>query len=197
MQSTPFGQFRTNSPCNVCNGSGKVIKSPCSKCDGKGKVRRKITKKVNIPAGINEGQTIPVDGAGSVGFRGGANGDLYVNVHIRPHQLFERRGTSVLCSIPITFVQAALGAKVVVPTLHGNVEMTVPEGTQPNTTFTLKGKGIPDINTKKKGDLIIKVIVETPRNLNNKQKELLLAFSESLGENNSGKKQKFFKKFFK
>ena len=195
VQSTPFGQFQTNSPCNVCGGTGKVIKSPCSKCDGKGKVRRKITKKVHIPAGINEGQTIPVEGAGSVGFRGGANGDLYVNVHIRPHQLFERRGTSVLCSIPITFVQAALGAKVVVPTLHGNVEMTVPEGTQPNTTFTLKGKGIPELYSKRTGDQYVTVVVEVPKNLSNEQKEILEKFAETTDDKQYNKKKKFGDKF--
>ncbi|MFA7636321.1 MAG: molecular chaperone DnaJ [Monoglobales bacterium] len=194
VQRTPFGQFQTTQPCSACNGSGKIIKEKCPTCDGKGKVRRKVTEKVNIPSGIDDGQTISVSGKGDAGSRGGPSGDLYVTVHIRPHAIFERQGTSVLCSIPITFVQAALGAEIDVPTIHGKVKMTIPEGTQPNTEFRLRGKGIPHLGTKTPGDQYVTIIVEVPKNLNSEQKETLQKFAQQLSDKNYNKKKKFSEK---
>lgn len=194
VQRTPFGQFQTTQPCSVCGGSGKIIKEKCSTCDGKGKVRRKVTETVNIPAGIDDGQTISVGGKGDAGSRGGASGDLYVTIHIRPHNIFERQGTSVLCSVPITFVQAALGGEIDVPTIHGKVKMTIPEGTQPGTEFRLKGKGIPSLRTKVNGDQYVTIIVEVPKNLTSEQKDTLEKFAEQLSDKNYNKKKKFTEK---
>lgn len=191
VQRTPFGQFATSRPCNTCGGSGKVIKTPCPKCDGKGKVRRKTTVKVNIPAGIDEGQTISMPGEGNAGVRGGRNGDLFINIHVRPHPIFERDGQNVLCSVPVTFVQATLGAEVEVPTLHGKVKMTIPEGTQPGTEFRLRGKGIPNVRTKVAGDQFVKVIVEVPKNLSAEQKEVLEKFASMTNDKQYNKKKKF------
>ena len=126
------------------------------------------------------------------------NGDLIIEVQVKEHKIFERRGNNIYCEIPVTFAEATLGAEIEVPILGEETEcFKIPEGTQSGSSFTLKNKGIPDINTKRKGDMIITVAIETPKNLNSKQKELLRAFAESLGENNSTKKQSFFKKFFK
>ena len=198
-QRTPFGQFSTTRPCSACGGSGKVIKTPCPTCDGKGKVRRKTKTTVNIPAGIDNGQTISVQGSGNAGMRGGPSGDLFINVHVRPHPLFERRGNDVLCNIPITFVQAALGADIDVPTLHGKVRMTVPEGTQPNTEFRLRGKGIPNLRTKAPGDQYVTVVVEVPKNLTQEQKNILGQFAATTNEKNYNKQKRFgdkLKSFF-
>ncbi len=191
VQRTPFGQFATTHQCNVCGGSGKIVKEPCPTCDGKGKVRRKIKEKVKIPAGIDNNQTISVQGKGSAGMRGGPAGDLFVTVHVRPHTIFERRGTDVLCNVPITFVQAALGADIDVPTLHGKVKMTVPEGTQPNTEFRLRGKGIPNLRTKAVGDQYVTVVVEVPKNLSQEQKGILGKFADTTNEKNYNKQKKF------
>ncbi len=199
VQRTPFGQFATTRPCSACGGSGKIIKAPCPTCDGKGKVRKKTKTKVNIPAGIDNGQTISMQGSGNVGSKGGPSGDLFVTIHVRPHPIFERRGTDVLCSIPITFVQAALGADIDVPTLHGKVKMTVPEGTQPNTEFRLRNKGIPHLRTKNPGDQYVTVVVEVPKNLSQEQKDILAQFAQTTNEKNYNKQKKFgdkLKSFF-
>lgn len=194
VQRTPFGQFATTSPCSACKGTGKIIKSPCSTCDGKGKVRRKTKQTVKIPAGINHGQTISVSGEGGSGKNGGRNGDLFVTIHIRPHAIFERNGDDVLCNIPITFVQAALGTEVDVPTLYGKVKMTVPEGTQPNTEFRLRGKGIANLHSKQKGDQYVTVAVEVPKNLSGEQKNILERFADTTNDKQYNKRKKFSEK---
>ena len=191
VQRTPLGQFATTRPCSACSGKGKIIKTPCPTCDAKGKVRRKTETEVNIPAGIDDGQTLSMSGYGDSGLNGGPSGDLYVNVHVRPHPIFERRGQTVLCSIPITFVQAALGSDIEVPTIHGKVKMTVPEGTQPNTEFRLRGKGITGIHNKTLGDQIVTVVVEVPKSLNDEQKGLLEKFAEISNQKNYNKQKKF------
>lgn len=199
VQRTPLGQFATSRPCPNCGGSGKVIKTPCTTCDGKGKVRRKTETKVKIPAGIADGQTLSMSGYGDSGLNGGPSGDLYINVHVRPHPIFERSGQNVLCSIPVTFVQAALGADVEVPTIHGKVRMTIPEGTQPNTEFRLRGKGITGLNGRGTGDEIVTVVVEIPKSLNEEQKSLLEKFAGSTNQKNYNKQKKFgekLKEFF-
>ncbi len=199
VQRTPLGQFATTRPCPNCGGKGKVIKTPCSTCDGKGKVRRKTETKVKIPAGIADGQTLSMSGYGDSGLNGGPSGDLYINIHVRPHAIFERSGQNVLCTIPITFVQAALGADVEVPTIHGKVKMTIPEGTQPNTEFRLRGKGIAGLNGRGMGDEIVTVVVEIPKSLNDEQKGLLEKFAGSTNQKNYNKQKKFgekLKEFF-
>lgn len=197
-QQTMLGYMQTQRSCPGCNGRGKIIKNPCKNCNGKGRIKINKKLEVNIPSGIDDRQNIILRGQGSAGFNGGASGDLIIEIKVKEDKIFERRGNNIYCEIPITFSEATLGAEIEVPLLGGETEkFRIPEGTQSGTTFTLKNKGIPDINTKRKGDLIISVAIETPKNLNQKQKELLIAFAESLGENNNTKKRSFFKKFFK
>ena len=197
-QQTMLGYMQTQRPCPDCNGRGKIIKSPCKNCNGKGRIKINKKLEVNIPSGIDDRQNIILRGQGSAGFNGGTSGDLIIEVQVKEHKIFERRGNNIYCEIPVTFAEATLGAEIEVPILGDETEsFKIPEGTQSGSSFTLKNKGIPDINTKRKGDMVITVAIETPKNLNSKQKELLRAFAESLGENNSTKKQSFFKKFFK
>jgi molecular chaperone DnaJ len=197
QQRTMFGIMQSESACPNCNGTGKIIKNPCKNCNGKGRVRINKKLEVNIPSGIDDRQNIILRGQGSAGLNGGPSGDLIIEVKVREDKIFEREGNNIYCEVPITFAEATLGAEIDVPVLGGGSEkFKIPDGTQSGTTFTLKNKGIPDINTKRKGDMIIKVAVETPKNLTQKQKELLSAFASSLGEGNTGKKQSFFKKLF-
>ena len=196
-QQTMLGYMQTQRACTNCRGTGKIIKSPCKNCNGKGFIKINKKLEVTIPAGIDNMQRIILRGQGSAGRNGGRAGDLLIEVKVKEHKLFERRGNNVYCDIPVSFAEAALGADIDIPTLGDKTEkFHIPEGTQTGTPFTLKGKGIPDINTKRKGDLIITTIVETPKNLTSEQKNKLLEFSKSLGESNSGKKQSFFKKLF-
>ncbi len=177
QQRTVLGMISSSAPCQRCGGTGKIIHQPCKTCKGKGKVRRQKTVKVKIPAGIDNGQAVSMRGQGHAGFNGGPPGDLLISVNIRAHALFERDGTSVLCEIPISFVQAALGAELEVPTLDGKVKYSIPEGTQTGTVFRLKGKGIPNLGGLGRGDQFVTVVVETPRNLTKEQKELLMEFA--------------------
>ena len=158
-------------------------------------VSEKLT--VTIPAGIDNGETLRVSGQGNDGRNGGGAGDLYVTVNVRPHQIFEREGTTLFCEIPITFVEAALGAEIEVPTMTGSVKYNIPEGTQTGTRFTVKGEGVTSPRSGKKGDLVFEATVEVPKNLSEKQKEALRAFAEESGQKNYQKKQSFFKKFKK
>ena len=196
-RQTPMGVFATTQTCQKCRGTGKIIHQPCTKCHGAGVERRQRTIKATIPAGIDNGQTISLRGQGNAGKNGGSAGDLHITVTVRPHEIFRREGNSVLCEAPITFVQAALGAEMEIPTIDGKVKYTVPEGTQSGTVFRLRGKGIPNLNGKGRGDQFVTVYVETPRNLNNEQREALKKFGETLGENNYEERKKFFKKFKK
>ncbi len=196
-QQTMLGYMQTQRACSACRGTGKIIKTPCKNCNGKGYIKVNKKLEVTIPAGIDSMQRIILRGQGSAGRNGGRAGDLLIEVRVKEHKLFSRDGNNVYCEVPISFAEAALGAEIDIPTLGDNTEKyTIPEGTQTGTSFTLRGKGIPDINTKRKGDLIITVNVETPKNLTSEQKGKLLEFSKSLGESNTGKKQSFFKKLF-
>ena len=194
-RQTMFGTMQQQSACPQCGGTGKIIKTPCTTCKGKGRVRRNKKITVHIPAGIDLGQSIRIKGEGHAGSNGGPAGDLIVSVNILPHKVFERDGANVLCEMPITFSQAALGAEIEVPTLDGKVRYTVPEGTQTGTTFRLRGKGIYYLNSKSRGDQFVTVTVETPTNLSHEQKELLRKFAESVGEEGSPKRKSFFDKF--
>ena len=196
-RQTPMGVFATSAPCAKCGGKGRIIHQPCKDCRGSGMVRKKKTIQASIPAGIDNGQTISIRGQGNAGKNGGPAGDLLITISVRPHELFRREGTSVLCEAPITFAQAVLGAELEIPTIDGKVKYTLPEGTQSGTTFRLKGKGIPSLNGRGRGDQYVTVYIETPRNLNKEQKEALKKFAESVGENNYEERKKFFKKFKK
>ena len=196
-RQTPMGVFATSSPCPKCGGKGRIIHQPCKDCRGSGMVRKKKTIQASIPAGIDNGQTISIRGQGNAGKNGGPAGDLLITITVRPHELFRREGTSVLCEAPITFTQAVLGAELEIPTIDGKVKYTLPEGTQSGTTFRLKGKGIPSINGRGRGDQYVTVYIETPKNLNTEQKEALKKFAETMGESNYEEQKKFFKKFKK
>ena len=183
--------MQSTSPCPACSGRGKVIKTPCTTCKGKGKVRRNQKVKVKVPAGVDEGQMVRVHGEGSVGANGGPNGDLLVEILIKQHKLFERDGADVLCELPISFTQAALGAQIEIPTLDGKVTYDIPEGTQTGTTFRLRDKGIPYVgNRSRRGDQLVTVVVETPTRLTREQKELLRQLDETMSE--TPKRKKFF-----
>ena len=186
-------QMQSTATCPQCSGRGKIIKNPCNTCRGKGKVRRTQKIKVNIPAGIDHGQTVRLRGEGSVGSNGGPNGDLMVDVYIRQHPIFERDGVHVYCEVPITFTQAALGAEIEVPTLDGKVKFDIPEGTQTGKMFSLSGKGIPAVNNpKRRGDHRFTVVVETPTKLTKEQKELLRQLDDTMDKKSNPKRNKFF-----
>ena len=194
-RQTPMGVFATTATCTRCGGSGKIIHQPCAECHGNGRVHKRRTVKVSIPAGIDNGQTISLRGQGHAGKNGGPSGDLLITVMVKPHELFRRDGTSVFCEAPITFTQAVLGAELEIPTIDGKVKYTIPEGTQTGTVFRLRGKGIPVLNGRGRGDQYVTVTIETPRGLNREQKEALRKFSETLGEGNYEQQKSFFKKF--
>ena len=181
-QRTPFGMMQSSSPCSRCHGSGKIIHQPCKSCRGLGSIRRQHKIEVNIPAGIDDGQTISKPGGGNAGVNGGPAGDLLVTVIVRPHPRFERDGTSVLLEQEISYAQAALGSEVEVPTLDGKVKLNIPEGTQPGAVFRLRGKGIPHLRGGGRGDQFVTVNIKVPKNLTGSQKELLRQFAASMGE---------------
>ena len=191
-------QMQSSTTCPACNGRGKVIKTPCTTCKGKGKVRRTNRVKVKIPAGVDEGQSVRVRGEGCVGFNGGGNGDLLVEISIRRHPIFTRDGNDVLCEVPITFTQAALGAEIEVPTLDGKVKYEIPEGTQTGREFVLRDKGIPEVgNPRRRGNHRFTVVVETPTHLTKEQKDLLRQLEDTRVE--TPKRKKFIdnlKNFF-
>lgn len=197
QQRTAFGIMQSTKACPDCGGTGKIIKTPCENCRGKGyeKVNKKLT--VTIPAGIDDGERSAIRGQGNEGRNGGPNGDLIIHVSVRPHPIFERDGYDIYCEVPVTFAEAALGAKIKIPTLEGEMDYDIPEGTQTGTVFTIKGKGITAVNSKGKGNLYVKIVVETPKSLNAEQKKLLRAFADSCGEKNFTKKTSFFSKFKK
>lgn len=186
--------MQSDSVCPECRGTGKLIPNPCSRCKGKGKVRRSFKTKVRVPAGIDDGQTLRVRGEGCAGANGGERGDLMVSVSVRKHPVFTRQGQSVYCEMPISFTQAACGAEVEVPTLDGKVRYTITEGTQTGTTFRLKGKGIPYVNGRGRGDEYVTVVVETPTKLSREQKRLLEQL-ESMSDANQPRRKKFFERF--
>ena len=193
-QRTPFGMMQSQTVCPKCRGKGQIIHQPCPDCRGAGAVRKRRTIQVSIPAGIDNGQTISLRGQGHSGKNGGPAGDLLITVMVRPHEIFRRDGTAVFCEAPITFTQAVLGGTLEIPTIDGKVKYDIPEGTQTGTVFRLRGKGIPVLNGRGRGDQYVTVNIETPRNLNREQKEALKKFSESLGEGNYEKHKNFFGK---
>lgn len=197
QQRTPFGVMQTTKTCDRCRGTGKIVETPCKNCRGGGYVRAARKLEVSIPAGIDDGQGIALRGEGSDGRNGGPAGDLTISVSVRPHAFFERDGYDIYCDVPVTFADAALGADLQVPTIDGNEMLHIPEGTQTGTTFTLKNKGVQVVNSKTRGNMYITVVVEVPKGLNGKQKDLLRQFNESCGSSNHSKREKFMKKFFR
>lgn len=193
-QRTPFGVIQTSRVCDSCKGKGRVVETPCRTCMGTGRVKTKRTVDVDIPAGISEDRVLNVSGHGNAGTNNGPYGDLHVYVNVRPHPIFERRGDDVWCELPITYSQATLGGEVVVPTLDGKVSYSIHEGTQPNDVFKLKGKGVQHLGGRGRGDQYVRVVIEVPKNLSSKQKELLREFEKAVGEKNYQKRKGFFDK---
>ena len=182
QRRTPLGTITTSRPCQKCGGRGTVIPNPCQKCRGTGRIKRTAHLDVNIPAGIDDGQMFTIRGEGNKGSSGGPAGDLGVAVTIKPHPFYERDGYNVWCEVTVSFVQAALGDELTVPTLDGTVKYTLPAGTQPGDVFKLKGRGIQNVNnSRQKGDQLVKIVVDVPKNLNDKQRELLLQFNAAGG----------------
>lgn len=191
-QRTPLGSMTSSRPCSRCGGKGKIITNPCKKCNGNGRIR--VTKKieVSIPAGIDDGQTLAVRGQGDSGINGGPAGDLHVTVTVRPDTLFKRDGYDIWCEIPLTYMQAALGDELTVPTIDGKVKYTIPEGTQPGTVFRLRGKGVQNLNGRGRGDQYVEVTVEVPKGLSKAQKEALKNFDKLLTDEKQYTKRKGF-----
>ena len=190
--NTPIGRVSNVRVCDACHGQGTIINDPCPKCSGRGRVRRNRKITIKIPAGIDNGMQIPLRKQGEPGLRGGENGDLYIFVTVKPHKLFTRENYDLYCDVTVSFTQAALGGEIDVPTLNGMIKHNLPEGTQPGTVIRLRGQGIQNLRGAGKGDLYIKVNVEIPRKLTDKQKELLMQFDETL----TGKEYEAKKSFF-
>ncbi len=193
-QKTPFGIMQTTRTCDRCRGAGKVIDNPCHVCRGDGRVRTNKTVEINVPAGVDNDQVLNVREHGNAGANGGKFGDLHVFVNVGSHPIFKRKGSDIICEMPITFTQAALGADVTVPTLDGKVEYHLHAGTQPGDMFRLKGKGIPNIHGRGRGDQFVKVNIEIPKGLSNEQREALKKFEEITNEKNYQKRKGFFDK---
>lgn len=176
------GFFNVSRTCTHCQGQGRVISDPCAACNGAGRVRRLHTLNVRIPAGVDTGTQLKLRGEGESGSNGGPPGDLYVAIQVEPHPLFVREGSNVVCEVPITFAQAALGAEIEVPTLEGKVKIEVPPGTQSGKVFRLKGKGVREVGGHRRGDQLVRIIVEVPTRLTARQRELLKEFAACGGE---------------
>jgi molecular chaperone DnaJ len=177
-RNTPFGRFMSTTICSTCHGDGRIIETPCPACKGTGKVKKVKKLSVKLPKGADNGLRLKIRGEGEAGSPGAPAGDLYVMVHVQPHETFDRVGDDILYELPISFVQAALGDEVVVPTLYGNVKMSIKPGTQTHSVLRLKGKGMPHLHGSGEGDQLVKVIVQTPTNLTSEQKDLLRKFDE-------------------
>ena len=178
--------FSTTTSCPKCRGTGKIIHQPCKTCGGGGTVRKQKKLAVTIPAGIDNGQAVSLRGQGGAGRNGGPAGDLLIGVTVKPHPIFRREGTAVYMDQPVSFVQAALGAELEIPTIDGNVKYEMPEGTQSGTTFRLRGKGIPSLGGRGRGDQYVTVKVKVPTGLNKEQKDALRAFAATMGEEHGG-----------
>ena len=194
QQRTMLGMMQTTRPCDVCGGTGKIIKTPCKTCRGTGVERKNKKFETSIPAGINDGGRILLRGQGHAGKRGGENGDLLVEINIRPHPVFTRRGNDIFCEVPVSFAEATLGGEIQIPTLEGKESYKLPEGTQTGTQFTLKGRGVQVIHSNRRGNLYFTVQIEVPKNLSSKQKELLREFDASCNATNLSRKQSFGEK---
>ncbi len=192
VQRTAFGNFQSTRPCTTCGGTGKVITNPCKECRGDGTVRKSRKVKVKIPAGIDNDQVISVSGQADAGKNGGPAGDLLVVTRVKRHKIFTRQGYDIMCDFPITFVEAALGAEVQVPTIDGKVTYNIPEGTQTGTVFRLKGKGVTRLHGGgSRGDQYVKINVEIPKNLSEKQKDILRQFGDTVEPSKYNQRKSF------
>ena len=189
-QNTPFGQIVRTAACDECEGTGEKIESPCSSCHGTGREKKIKKLNVKIPAGVDTGSVISLRGEGEAGEKGGPRGDLYIYIEVEPHKIFERDGTNLYCEVPISFSQAALGADLQVPSLEGKLKYTIEAGTQTGTTFRKKSKGIERLRGGRKGDLFVRVKVNVPTKLNDKQKELIKELAKESGEETGKSKKK-------
>jgi molecular chaperone DnaJ len=190
QRNTPLGSFVSVTSCDKCGGTGKIITDPCTTCHGSGKEKKHRTIKINIPAGVDNGNIIPLRGQGEHGVNGGPPGDLYVNIRVTASSTFKRQGFDIYIDEHVSFGQAALGAEIKVPTIDGDVKYTIPEGTQSGTIFRLKNKGVQKVNSNSRGDQYVNVIVDIPKNLNQKQKDALKVYMEACGDLEEDTKQK-------
>lgn len=193
-QRTLFGEQMTSRTCDQCSGKGKTYDKQCDTCKGRGIVKKKRKMKIKIPAGVDNDQIMTLSGEANLGKNGGPRGDVYIRMNVARHKVLERRGYDVYCEVPITFVQAALGDELIVPTIDGKVKYKIEEGTQSGTVFRLKGKGIQILNSMGRGDQYITVNVETPKKLNEKQKQILRDFGASMGDEVYENRRSFFDK---
>ena len=194
------GFFQVSQTCPRCRGVGQIIEKPCRDCGGEGRVEKPSRIKLKIPPGIAEGSRLRSSGNGEAGIRGGADGDLYVVIHVQAHPIFHREEDNLYCEVPIPFSLAAIGGEVPVPTLDGKAHVKIPAGTQGGQMFKLRGKGIVNINGRERGDLLARMIVEVPTRLNAEQKQKLKEFADLMGEENTPLRKSFFdraKEFFK
>ncbi len=192
-----FGQFVNEVECDGCHGTGKVAEDKCSDCGGAGIKREKVKKKIKVPAGIESEQRLKVSGAGEAAANGGEYGDLFVDIYVKPHEIFERNGNNIECIVPVSFATATLGGEVEIPTLEEKTKMKIPAGTQNGKVFRLKEKGINSLHGYGRGDEMVRIIVEIPTNLNEEQRKLLREFDESLKKGNNSMMEKFFDKLAK
>jgi molecular chaperone DnaJ len=194
QQRSIFGITQSSKPCLKCAGKGKIIESPCSVCSGQGRVARKKKITVGVPAGIDDGQILCVRGEGHIGAGGGGRGDLNARISVRRDPIFKRDGFDIHIEVPLTYSQAALGTKIDVPTIDGKVTLTVPEATQPDTTFRLKGKGVQRLKREGRGDELVHAVIEIPKNLTKQQRELLKSLDETMTDKNFVKRGSFFER---
>ena len=191
--TTPFGQMSTQKVCSTCGGEGKIIKEPCDECKGKGQIRKTAKIKVKIPAGINDGQTLIIRGEGEPGIKGGDKGDLQINIHVKKHNIFTRKGDHVLVDIPITFTGATLGTEIELPMVDGTKEKyKIPEGTQTGSKFVLRNKGFKSVNNNWKGDYVFTVNVQIPKKLTAEQRDLITKLAKTMNEQPPIKKRGIF-----
>lgn len=188
------GFFSMSSSCPQCGGEGKMITDPCKSCRGQGRVKEKQHVKVHIPAGVDNGMRLKLGGYGDAGFGGGPAGDLFVFITVDPHPIFERQGDDIVLDLPVGFAEVALGSKKEIPTLHGSCRLTIPEGTQSGKVLRVRGEGFPNVHERGKGDLLVRIVVETPTHLSEKQKALLKEFGTLEGNDNLPRKKNFIEK---
>jgi molecular chaperone DnaJ len=193
VANTPLGRMQTQQTCDVCHGRGKTIASPCETCRGTGHEKQTHTVKVKVPAGVESGQQMRLQGQGEAGVNGGPFGDLYVRFQVATSKIFERDGSEIYYQMPINFIQAAMGDEVEVPTVHGNIKLKIPAGTQTGTNFRLKGKGAPKLHGSGLGDQHVVVNLEVPKNLNEAQRKALDDFATASGVTVTKQKKGFFK----
>ncbi len=182
-RKTPFGLFQTRTTCRRCSGSGQSYKNPCSKCLGKGRLESTSKIEVTIPAGVDTGVNLRVDGGGHAGKNNAPAGDLFIKINVLPHKIFQRRGADLLIKVPLSFTKAILGGQIKVPTMEGKAKLKIPPGTQPGTILKMKGKGMPVLNSSRFGDQYVKLEIEFPKRLSRKQKKLVQELDKSLGKN--------------